>query len=169
MKKFVLIIAIIIFIASLCIVSLYMDNKTNSIINEPTISSGEISLSGEKDEIVGESSSGEIENKIESNREVIEITKEEFEEKVLNSSKKVLVDFYADWCGPCQILSPLVEEVAQEYEDVEFYKINVDYANDIANKYEIFKIPNLIVFENGEIVNQSIGAIPKEQIIDLIK
>ena len=89
--------------------------------------------------------------------EVIEIKEEEFTDKVLNSEKKVLVDFFADWCGPCRMLGPVISEVAESDDNYFYYKINVDKAENISRKYGIMSIPALLVFENGELSKSSLG------------
>ena len=96
---------------------------------------------------------------------VITITQDNFEKEVLNAKGKVLIDFWADWCGPCKMLSPLVDEIAEEMGDqIKVGKVNVDEVPSIARKYGIMSIPTLILFENGEKVNQSVGFINKQQI-----
>ena len=99
----------------------------------------------------------------------IEVTAQNFDEEVLNYKGKVLVDFWAEWCGPCMMLGPIIEEVSEEVDDVKFCKVNCDEARDVALQFGIMTIPNLIVFENGEQVNQSIGYIEKENVLKLIK
>ncbi len=99
---------------------------------------------------------------------VITITKENFEDEVLNSDKPVLVDFWAEWCGPCRMLSPVVDEFAEENSEVKVGKINVDEQPELAMKFNVMTIPTLIVFKNGEVTNKSVGVIPKEQISTLI-
>lgn len=99
----------------------------------------------------------------------IEVTAQNFDEEVLNYKGKVLVDFWAEWCGPCMMLGPIIEEVSEEVDDVKFCKVNCDKARDVALQFGIMTIPNLIVFENGEQVNQSIGYIEKEDVLKLIK
>lgn len=99
----------------------------------------------------------------------VNVTAENFDEEVLNYKGKVLVDFWAEWCGPCMMLGPIIEEVSEEVDDVKFCKVNCDDARDIALQFGIMTIPNLIVFENGEQVNQSIGYIEKEDVLELIK
>lgn len=97
------------------------------------------------------------------------ITKENFENEVLKSDIPVLVDFWASWCGPCMMLSPVIEEISEELEGkVKVGKINVDEQGELAMKYGIMSIPTLLVFENGEIKNKSVGFAPKEEIINLI-
>lgn len=100
---------------------------------------------------------------------VLEITSENFEKEVLESDKKVLIDFYADWCGPCKMLSPIIEEVSGEEANVKFVKLNIDQAEDIAIDYQVMSIPTLVVMENGKEVNRSVGLIDKDQVKDLIK
>lgn len=99
----------------------------------------------------------------------VNVTAENFDEEVLNYKGKVLVDFWAEWCGPCMMLGPVIEEVSEEVDDVKFCKVNCDEARDVALQFGIMTIPNLIVFENGEQVNQSIGYIEKEDVLKLIK
>lgn len=99
---------------------------------------------------------------------VLEINDLNFEHEVLKSDMPVLVDFYADWCGPCKILSPIVAEIAQEKSDIKVVKINVDEAPNVAIKYQIMSIPTLIVIKDGNEVNRSVGLINKSQILDLI-
>ncbi|WP_367270226.1 thioredoxin [uncultured Eubacterium sp.] len=99
----------------------------------------------------------------------VEVTAQNFDEEVLNYKGKVLVDFWAEWCGPCMMLGPVIEEVSEEVDDVKFCKVNCDEARDLALQFGIMTIPNLIVFENGEQVIQSIGYIEKEDVLELIK
>ncbi len=99
---------------------------------------------------------------------VIQITKENFESEVLKSSKPVLLDFYADWCGPCRMVGPIVEEIAEENDDIKVGKINVDQQSELAAKYRVMSIPTLVVVKNGEVANISVGAMGKEEILEII-
>ena len=99
---------------------------------------------------------------------IIKLTKDNFEQEVLKSEKPVLVDFYADWCGPCQMLSPVVDEVAEERDDIKVGKINVDEQMELAQKYGVMTIPTLLVIKNGEIANKHIGPLSKSGVIELL-
>ena len=100
---------------------------------------------------------------------IINITKEIFEEQILKADQPVLVDFWAVWCGPCQMLSPIVDEVAAEAGNVKVGKINVDEEPALAAKFGVMSIPTLLVFENGKVVKQSIGYIEKDEVMALIQ
>ena len=100
---------------------------------------------------------------------VIVLNAENFDNEVLNCDKPVLVDFWASWCGPCRMVSPIVDEIAEENSDIKVCKVNVDENQQLAAKYNVMSIPTLLVFKNGEIVNQMIGAKPKNQILAMIK
>ncbi len=97
------------------------------------------------------------------------ITKEEWEKEVITSDKPVFVDFWATWCGPCKMVSPIVEELAKEYEDkVNFVKVDVDQNKELASKYNILSIPTLAIFRDGQVVAQAAGAGSKESIRNYI-
>ena len=98
----------------------------------------------------------------------INITKNNFQEEVINSSKPVLLDFWASWCGPCRMVSPLVDEIAQERPDIKVGKINVDEEPQLADQFGVMSIPTLVVMKDGKIVNQAVGARPKSQILALL-
>lgn len=99
----------------------------------------------------------------------LKITSENFEKEVLESKEPVLLDFWAQWCAPCRMLSPVVDEVADEVEGVKVGKINVDDENALAAKFNVMSIPTLVVIKDGQEVNRSTGVIPKEAIMNLIK
>jgi thioredoxin 1 len=96
------------------------------------------------------------------------ITKDNFKAEVLDYKGTVLVDFWADWCGPCRMLSPIVDEVAAENPNIKVGKINVDEQQELSAQFGIMSIPTLLVFKNGEKVSESIGLIPKEQVEKMI-
>lgn len=153
MKNKILIITIIIlFICLLIGIKLIVEKNEKSYLNN-----------GKNEENITNSSEEKYEAK------VIEIKENEFEEKVLKSDKKVVVDFYATWCVPCRKFSPIVEEVAKEKEDINFYKINIDNAPTISDKYNVISIPTLIVIENGKEINRTVGLVSKEKIIEMVE
>ena len=98
---------------------------------------------------------------------VLHIKNNDFEQ-IKNSEKPVLVDFYADWCGPCRMLSPVIESVANERDDILVAKVNVDENAELASEFGVVSIPMLVVIKNGEIVNRSMGARPKSQVLALL-
>ena len=99
---------------------------------------------------------------------VVTITKENFEQEGLQSAKPVLLDFWASWCGPCRMLSPVVDEVAEERTDVKVGKVNVDEQPELAGEFGVMSIPTLLVFEQGKLVRQAVGARPKASVLDLL-
>ena len=98
----------------------------------------------------------------------IQVNKDNFQEVVLNSDKPVLVDFWASWCGPCRMVAPILEEIANERSDVKVCKINVDEEPELAGRYNVMSIPTMIVVKEGQVVNQAVGARPKSQILSLL-
>ncbi len=99
---------------------------------------------------------------------VVTVTKENFDAEVKNSTAPVLVDFWASWCGPCRMLSPVVDEIAEERSDVKVCKINVDEEPELAAKYGVMSIPTLMVFQNGEAAQTSVGVVPKTKILEML-
>ena len=99
---------------------------------------------------------------------VITITKENYESEVVQSDKPVLLDFWATWCGPCRMVSPIVDEIAEERDDIKVGKINVDEQGELAQKFRIVSIPTLVVMKNGGIANKAVGAMPKADILNLL-
>lgn len=100
---------------------------------------------------------------------VLHITEEEFEEKVLKNTKPVFVDFYAEWCGPCQMMKPILEEAANENPDVDFVAIDIDDAEMTAAKYGVMSIPNMVLFKNGDVADRIIGKTNKANINNFVR
>lgn len=101
--------------------------------------------------------------------EVIKLTKDNFENEVKKSNKPILVDFYADWCGPCQMQGPIVEKLAKENDSFKVGKVNVDEQQELAMEYGVMSIPTLMVVKNGEITYKETGVLQENAILDLMK
>ena len=150
-KKIITIILIVIFIISLIVINSLLNKKSEKMLYQ---SSEQINIKNEEEE---------------NEMEILKVTSENFESEVLQSDKTVLIDFYADWCGPCKMLSPIVDEVAEENTDIKVVKINVDNAQDLAMKYQVMSIPTLVVIKDGREINRSVGLIDKAEVVSLIK
>lgn len=99
---------------------------------------------------------------------IVNLSNKNFEE-VTNTDKKVLIDFYADWCGPCQMVSPLVEEISEERDDIIVCKVNVDEESFLASQFRVVSIPMLVLMQDGDVVRKTVGAMPKEEIEQFIE
>lgn len=100
---------------------------------------------------------------------VINLTDLNFEQEVMRSDKPVLIDFFATWCGPCTMVSPLVDEIAQERSDIKVCKVDVDDQGELASRFGVSSIPMLVVMKNGKVTAQNVGAVPKEDILALVE
>ena len=146
-KKIIYIVLIIVFIISLIFINFILQRESQKVLSK------------------GSEETTQKENNI----QILKITEENFESEVLQSDKTVLIDFYADWCGPCKVLSPIVEEFASENPDIKVVKVNVDEAQNLAMNYEVMSIPTLVVIKDGKEVNRTIGIINKTDLISLTK
>ena len=99
---------------------------------------------------------------------ILNVTKHNFQEEVLHSDRPVLLDFWASWCGPCRMVSPVVDEIAHERPDIKVGKINVDEQQELAAAFQVMSIPTLVVMKDGKVGNQAVGARPKQQILSML-
>ena len=151
--KIIIIILTIVFIGLLVGMNFFLKEETNKKLN------------GNDIELNQNTNNKEEESKM----NILKVTGENFEEEVLKSEKTVLIDFYAEWCGPCKMMAPIIEKVAENNEDVKVVKINVDEAQDIAMKYQVMSIPTLVVIKDGKEAKRSVGLIGQDDIENLIK
>lgn len=147
-NKIILIVLIVVFIGIMIFANNVLKKESNKMISQENII---------------------LNNTEEERKMVVELNSENFESEVLKSEKTVLIDFYAEWCGPCQMLSPIVEQVANENDNIKVVKINVDNAQDIAMDYGVMSIPTLIVIKDGKESNRVVGLVSKSEIERIVK
>ena len=140
-NKILIIITVVFFVVGMIILSIYLNNRNKVEISKEE----EIAM------------------------EITKVTSANFEEEVLNSDKTVLIDFYADWCGPCKAYSPIVESVAAENEDIKVVKIDIDSEQDLAIKYQVMSIPTTVVIQNGQETNRAVGMMSKSDLLEMVK
>ena len=145
-KKIIIVISIVIFVLALAAINIFFNRQ-----NETEIEGNDRQETAKTEE------------------KVIEVTSRNFEEEVIKSEKPVIIDFYATWCGPCKRLSPIIEEVARENENVKFVKIDIDNIKDITLEYQVKSIPTLLLIQNGEEKDRIVGIVDKNQILDFIE
>ena len=145
-NKVILIVLIVAFVGIMLLLNNVLQNETTNKVN-----SGE-NIIEEEEKVM-----------------IINVTSENFQTEVLNSEKTVLIDFYADWCGPCKMLSRVVEQFAIENENIKVVKINVDDEQSLAVEYGVMSIPTLVVIKNGQEVNRSVGLVSKDEILNIVK
>lgn len=163
-KKIIWVIVLLLFVIAIVVASIYINKKGQEYIQDSQ--TGNMLNADDSADTAEENTINE--NEEAEHTTVIEVTDETFEEEVLNSDKPVLIDFYANWCVPCRIFSPIVEEVAQENSNIKVVKVNVDESQEITTKYQVMSMPTLVVIKNGTEVTRSIGIISKSEILDMI-
>lgn len=164
-KKVIWFIIFVLLVIVIVVSSIYINKKSQEYIQggqaEDMLNVNNLTYTVEENTI--------NQNEEETSMSVIKVTDQNFEQEVLNSDMPVLVDFYADWCGPCKMLSPVVEEVAEENSNIKVVKVNVDESQKTAVKYQIMSIPTLVVIRNGNEVTRSVGIISKSEILNMVK
>lgn len=152
-NKVIILVVSIVFIGILVLASITVNKFSNDMFLDTGVSGDNMENNNEEEEKMS----------------ILEVTNENFEEEVLNSEKTVLVDFYADWCGPCKMMAPVVEKIASENADIKVRKINIDNEEELAIKYRVVSIPTFLVIKNGEEVNRIVGAVDKAELEEAIK
>jgi len=170
MKNTLIVIALILGFVGMVVFANMVLKNYSFYFEEEKMNSGEEYVkenSNRNDEMVNNEEN--IIKEEEKQMEIITLTSENFEKEVLKSEKTVLVDFYADWCGPCKMMSPIVEKIANESTDLKVGKVNIDEEETLAIQYGVMSIPTFIVVKNGEVVNKVVGAVSKSELENLIK
>lgn len=155
--KIIILVLIVFFIVLMILINTFLNEQSTERIGQETIQNTTLGTEVE------------INNEEENEMEVLNVTSANFEEEVLKSDKTVIIDFYADWCGPCKMFSPIIESVAQKNENIKVVKVNVDEAQDLAIKYQVASIPTVVVIKNGEVANRSVGLISESELLELVK
>ncbi len=155
-EKIQIIILFIALILAVFGINKLMESETEKILNTNAFANNAVENEIDESEIIPES-------------KIISVTKSTFDEEVLKSDKKVVVDFYADWCGPCKMLSPILEQVASENEDIKIVKVDSDVEYELSVEYKVNSIPYLVIFEDGKVIDTSVGLISKAELEALLE
>lgn len=155
-EKIQIIILFIALILAVFGINKLMESETEKILNTNAFENNAVENEIDESEIIPES-------------KIISVTKSTFDEEVLKSDKKVVVDFYADWCGPCKMLSPILEQVASENEDIKIVKVDSDVEYELSVEYKVNSIPYLVIFEDGKVIDTSVGLISKAELEALLE
>lgn len=148
-NKILILIFCLLFIAAMFGINIYLDNANDISISEENIN--------------------DIENNTIKESKILKVESDTFEEEVLNSTKTVVIDFYATWCGPCKMYTPIVEEFSKENEDIKVVKIDIDETQDIAFEYNVMSIPTTIIIKEGKEVDRAVGIISKDVLSHMVK
>ena len=166
MKNTITVIALIfIFVGIMVFASTFVKNYQTHFEMENVDSTDKIGISADNDNNKNENNNKKEEEKM----EILKVTSENFEEEVLKNEGTVLIDFYADWCGPCKMIAPVVEKIAEENPSLKVVKVNIDEEESLAIQYRVMSIPTFLVVKNGEVVNKVVGAVDKATLEDVIK
>lgn len=160
--RIILIVIIAFFIGIIVLAYNFLQNETNKMLGQEVNDTMKANNTLSEQNVI-------LDNKEEGKEMIVKVSGENFENEVLKSEKTVLIDFYADWCGPCKMLSSIVEQFANENENVKVVKIDVDAEQELAIQYGVMSIPTLVVIKDGQEVNRVVGLISKNQIAELVK
>ena len=148
-NKILILICVLLFITALFVTKMYLDNARDIRVSEENINNTE-------------------NNNIQESK-ILKVESDTFEEEVLNTTQTVVIDFYATWCGPCKMYTPIVEEFAEENQDIKVVKIDIDESQDIAFEYNVMSIPTTIIIKDGKEVDRAVGVIGKDVLSQMIK
>ena len=164
-NKILTIVWIIVFIGVLVLLNIFMEKQSQNYITENNIVSSN-TLTNNTENVLTVNNDNDNENK--NTSKIINVTSENFKEEVINSDKTVLIDFYATWCEPCKIMSPIIDMIANENDNVKVVKIDVDISQEIAAEYGAYSIPTFVVIKDGEEVSRTVGITKKVELLKMI-
>ena len=170
-EKIKVVLLIILFVVLVLFVRKYVGDKSESIVNTKKVANAtnieQVANVENTADVVDTTGDREIDGN-DNDSSILELTVDSFDEFIQNTDKKILVDFYADWCQPCKLLEPIVEEVSMENQEVLFARVNVDENRELSNKYAIRALPTLVVIKNGEEINRVVGLVEKAEVERLL-